>query len=57
MSYTHNMNAEYRDVALEAREEVSEGRKEFLKLFGATGFSVLAAAALRRPRRLAAIWF
>jgi len=39
------MSAEYRDVALEAREEVSEGRKEFFKLFGATGFSVLAAAA------------
>ena len=45
MSYTHNMSAEYRDVALQAREEVSEGRKEFFKLFGATGFSVLAAAA------------
>lgn len=45
MSYTHNMHAEYRDVALEAREEVSEGRKEFLKLVGASGFSVLAAAA------------
>lgn len=45
MSYTHNMHAEYRDVALQAREEASEGRKEFLKLVGASGFSVLAAAA------------
>lgn len=45
MSYTHNMNAQYRDDVLQAREEVSEGRKEFYKLFGAAGFSVLAAAA------------
>ena len=45
MSYTHNQSAEYRDQALEAQQEVVEGRKEFIKLFGASGFSVLAAAA------------
>lgn len=45
MSYTHNMNAEYRDVALSAREEVSEGHKEFFKLFGASVLTTLAAAA------------
>lgn len=45
MSYTHNKEAEYRDVAFQAREEVTEGQKEFYKLFGAAGFSVLAAAA------------
>lgn len=45
MSYTHNTEAQYRDNALQAREEVSEGRKEFYKLFGASGFSLLAAAA------------
>lgn len=45
MSYTHNMHEQYRDIVRETREEVSESRKEFLKLVGASGFSVLAAAA------------
>ena len=44
MSYTHNERAEYRDNALEAQEEFVETQKEFVKLFGASGLSVLAAA-------------
>jgi len=39
------MNSEYRDAVFQAREDVSEGRREFYKLFGASGFSLLAAAA------------
>ena len=45
MSYTHNQTAEYRDQVLEVQQEVVENRREFAKLFGASGFSVLAAAA------------